>query len=168
MSLISTEGGGEYAKSESRRALIFKEIKNPNNRNRLLSEKLGLVAFKIPDELWERHFPQFQVINQSCKHILTIENKNFDYLLQYFRIFNVVALKWAIFNKLTCFWRINHHPTPVQRSKYPKNQETILPNFVFRFPIFAANLECVLQMEKNALAMKRPSLIENFFILVKR
>ena len=53
--------GNEYNKSESRRAAIIKEVKNPNNRNRLLSEKLGITAFKIPDDLWERHFPQFQV-----------------------------------------------------------------------------------------------------------
>ena len=53
--------GGEYSKSEARRLAVIGEIKNPNNRNRLLSEKLGITAFKIPDELWERHFPQFKV-----------------------------------------------------------------------------------------------------------
>jgi hypothetical protein len=56
-----TPEGGEYSKSEFRRQLVITEVKNPNNRNRLLSEKLGITAFKIPDDLWERHFPQFQV-----------------------------------------------------------------------------------------------------------
>ncbi len=37
------------------------ELKNPNNRHRLLSEKLGQTVFKIPDELWERSFNQFQI-----------------------------------------------------------------------------------------------------------
>ena len=59
------EFGGDQTKNEARRQLVITEVKNPNNRNRLLSEKLGITAFKIPDELWERHFPQFQVIALS-------------------------------------------------------------------------------------------------------
>ena len=58
----AAEFGGDQTKVEARRQLVITEVKNPNNRNRLLSEKLGITAFKIPDELWERHFPQFPVI----------------------------------------------------------------------------------------------------------
>ena len=40
-----------------RRAIFIAEVKNPNNRNRLLTEKLGdgETVYKIPDELWDRY-----------------------------------------------------------------------------------------------------------------
>jgi len=44
-----------------RMSMFTSELKNPNNRNRLLGEKLGLTVYKIPDELWERSYLQFQV-----------------------------------------------------------------------------------------------------------
>ena len=37
------------------------ELKNTNNRHRLLSERLNGMVYKIPDELWERNFPLFSV-----------------------------------------------------------------------------------------------------------
>ena len=39
----------------------MQELKHLNNRNRLLTEKLGQTVYKIPDELWERNFDQFQI-----------------------------------------------------------------------------------------------------------
>ena len=46
---------GEF---EMRRAIFIAEVKNPNNRNRLLTEKLGdgETVYKIPDELWDRYY----------------------------------------------------------------------------------------------------------------
>ena len=40
-----------------RRAIFIAEVKNPNNRNRLLTDKLGdgETVYKIPDELWDRY-----------------------------------------------------------------------------------------------------------------
>jgi len=46
---------------EIRKSMFTTELKNTNNRNRLLGEKLGLTVYKIPDELWERSYQQFQV-----------------------------------------------------------------------------------------------------------
>ena len=50
---------------EIRRAVFNQELKNSNNRHRLLSERLGVVVYKIPDELWERSFSYFQVTLDS-------------------------------------------------------------------------------------------------------
>lgn len=41
--------------------LFLQELKQTANRNRLLAEKLGQTAYKIPDELWERYYDQFQI-----------------------------------------------------------------------------------------------------------
>ena len=34
---------------------------NLHNRYRLLCEKFGSTVYKIPDDLWERNYQQFQV-----------------------------------------------------------------------------------------------------------
>ena len=45
-----------------RRDMFLQELKNSNNRNRLLTDKMnGTTVFKIPDELWDRSFPMFCV-----------------------------------------------------------------------------------------------------------
>ena len=45
-----------------RRDMFIAELKNSNNRHRLLTEKLnGTGVYKIPDELWNRSFPLFNV-----------------------------------------------------------------------------------------------------------
>jgi hypothetical protein len=45
-----------------RRDMFIAELKNSNNRHRLLTEKLnGTGVYKIPDELWDRSFPLFNV-----------------------------------------------------------------------------------------------------------
>jgi hypothetical protein len=45
-----------------RRDMFAAELKHSNNRHRLLTEKLnGITVYKIPDELWERSFPMFNV-----------------------------------------------------------------------------------------------------------
>lgn len=46
---------------EFHKNMFVAELKNINNRYRLLCEKLGLVVYKIPDELWDRYFLLFQV-----------------------------------------------------------------------------------------------------------
>lgn len=47
--------------SEIRKNMFAAELKNPNNRYRLLSEKLGITVYKIPDELWERSYSFFRI-----------------------------------------------------------------------------------------------------------
>jgi len=44
------------------RDMFLTELKNNNNRHRLLSDKLnGTLVFKIPDDLWDRYFSLFNV-----------------------------------------------------------------------------------------------------------
>ena len=64
-----------------RRDMFITELKHTNNRNRLLSEKLDTMVYKIPDELWERNYPLFMVellgpnIKLECRpHAFTEEN----------------------------------------------------------------------------------------------
>ena len=64
-----------------RRDMFVTELKNTNNRNRLLSEKLDTMVYKIPDELWERNYPLFMIellgpnIKLECRpHAFTEEN----------------------------------------------------------------------------------------------
>ncbi len=42
------------------RSTVISEIKASANRNRIMSDKLGVVTFKISDEIWEKYFPYFQ------------------------------------------------------------------------------------------------------------
>lgn len=45
-----------------RRDMFLQELKNSNNKNRLLTDKMnGTTVFKIPDELWDRSYPMFCV-----------------------------------------------------------------------------------------------------------
>ena len=44
-----------------RRDMFYTEVKNSNNRHRLLSDQMNSMVYKIPDELWERSFPLFNV-----------------------------------------------------------------------------------------------------------
>lgn len=42
--------------------MFLQELKNSNNKNRLLTDKMnGTTVFKIPDELWDRSYPMFCV-----------------------------------------------------------------------------------------------------------
>ena len=42
--------------------MFYTELKHSNNRHRLLTDKLnGTTVYKIPDELWERNFPLFNI-----------------------------------------------------------------------------------------------------------
>ena len=41
---------------------FYTELKNPNNRDRLLTQKMNnLLVYKITDEIWDRYFTLFQV-----------------------------------------------------------------------------------------------------------
>jgi len=62
--IVAASAGNEaVGEFEMRRAIFIAEVKNPNNRNRLLTEKLGDgdTVYKIPDELWDRYSSLFLI-----------------------------------------------------------------------------------------------------------
>ena len=59
---VSSFVSGSNGAFDVRRDMFIAELKNSNNRHRLLTEKLaGITVYKIPDELWERNFPLFMI-----------------------------------------------------------------------------------------------------------
>nr|XP_040578308.1 uncharacterized protein LOC121127009 [Lepeophtheirus salmonis] len=52
--------------------LFLSELRTSSNRYRLLTDKLGLLVYRIPDDLWERYFTRFSVelfpgLNLECR-----------------------------------------------------------------------------------------------------
>lgn len=58
---IKEQAAGLVSEDDLRKDMFLLELKDPNNRHRLLTEKLGQTVYKIPDELWERSFSVFQI-----------------------------------------------------------------------------------------------------------
>ena len=104
-----------------RRDMFLQELKNSNNKNRLLTDKMnGTTVFKIPDELWDRSYPMFcvELLGKNIKLECRPHGFTEDDVPVYTRTGKVA-------NKL---------PYPEDIVRYEKSAKIDFPNF---FPNFS-------------------------------
>ena len=113
--------------------MFLQELKNSNNKNRLLTDKMnGTTVFKIPDELWDRSYPMFcvELLGKNIKLECRPHGFTEDDVPVYTRTGKVA-------NKL---------PYPEDIVRYEKSAKIDFPNF---FPIFLSRCHAVLQAWKT-------------------
>ncbi len=61
--ILAAMAGQDLTEFDMRRELFMQEVKDLNNRHRLLTDKLGdgETVYKVPDDIWERYFSVFMI-----------------------------------------------------------------------------------------------------------